>query len=66
MATKLPYEGEFNINNETYNLSTDAFSKAQAKLFMARKIAYKKKINPGVVLGYLETHPNSYEIKIKQ
>ncbi|MEN6421284.1 MAG: hypothetical protein ABFD76_04995 [Smithella sp.] len=63
MAQKLPWVGTFNINNEKKEVGVKAYSRAQAELLMARKIAWKDKKSPAVIMGYLKSHPESYEIK---
>lgn len=65
MATKQPFTGHFTINNEAKDEEAEAYTEEQAKLFMARKIARAKRVNPGVIINYLKSHPHSYEIKVK-
>jgi hypothetical protein len=63
MATKLPWVGTFNINNESKASDAEAYTKEQALFLMAKKIAWAKGVRPGVILGYLKNHPHSYDIK---
>jgi cephalosporin hydroxylase len=63
-AVKNSYSGKFNLSGEVIDETADAYSEEQAKLFMSQKIALKARVFPSVVWNYLETHPNSYEIKM--
>lgn len=63
MAQKLPWVGTFNINNEKREVGVKAYSYAQAEMLMARKIAWKDKKSPDAIMGFLKSHPHSYEIK---
>lgn len=63
-AQKYSYYGKFNISGEDIKETADAYSEEQAKLFMSHKIALRARVFPSVVWNYLETHPNSYEIKM--
>jgi hypothetical protein len=63
MADKLHWTGKFNINNEDWEVSADAFTEEQAKEYMIWKIAAAKKVLPRVISGWLKNHPLSFEIK---
>lgn len=43
-----------------------AYSKDQAKIVMARRIAKKQQVLPWVVLQYLKENPDKYEITLEQ
>jgi hypothetical protein len=65
MACKSLYRGVFNFHNELEKLYAYAFTKEQAKIVMARRLAKKQGVLPVVVLGWLKDHPVSYEIKLE-
>jgi hypothetical protein len=62
MTVKNRWKGMFNFNRELYIKYAFAYSKDQAKIIMARRIAKEQEVLPVVVLGYLKEHPNSWEI----
>ncbi len=55
--------GIFNFHQTIKQEYAFAYSKDQAKVVMARRIAKKQGVLPVVVLGYLKDHPLCYEIK---
>jgi len=57
------YYGIFNLHNEIKREYAYAFSKAQAKTVMVKRLARKQEVLPVVIFGWLKDHPNSYEIK---
>ena len=59
------YRGVFNYYMEIIREYAFAYSKDQAKVVMARRIAKKQGVLPVVVLGYLKDHPMCYEIKLE-
>lgn len=65
MAIKSLWRGVFNYHMGIIREYAFAFSKDQAKVVMARRIAKKQGVLPVVVLGYLKDHPHSYEIKLE-
>jgi hypothetical protein len=65
MACKQLFKGVFNLRNEMKREYAYAFTPAQAKIVMARRIAKKQEVLPVVVLGWLKDHPNSYKITIE-
>jgi hypothetical protein len=65
MACKSLFKGIFNLHNEIKREFAYAYTKEQAKIIMARRIAKKQGVLPVVVLGWLKDHPVSYEIKLE-
>ena len=65
MSCKQLFRGVFNLHNELKREYAYAYTEAQAKIVMARRIAKKQEVLPVVVLGWLKDHPNSYEISIE-
>ena len=59
------YRGKFVFNRQDFCEYAYAYTEAQAKIVMARRIAKKQEVLPVVVLGWLKDHPNSYEISIE-
>ena len=60
------WKGIFNFRRELYVKYAFAYSKDQAKVIMARRIAKEQEVLPVVVLGFLKDHPDSYEITLEQ
>ena len=65
MAVKQLFKGIFNFHNEIKREYAYAYTKEQAKIVMARRLAKKQEVLPVVVLGWLKDHPNSFEIKLE-
>jgi hypothetical protein len=65
MPVKSLFRGVFNLHNEIKREYAFAYTKEQAKIVMARRIAKKQEVLPVVVLGWLKQHPNSFEINIE-
>lgn len=63
---KSKWKGMFNFRRELYIKYAFAYSKDQAKVIMARRIAKEQEVLPVVVLGYLKDHPESWEITLEQ
>lgn len=59
------FHGIFNLHNEIIRVFAYAYSKDQAKVIMARRIAKEQEVLPVVVLGWLKDHPNSYSISLE-
>ena len=65
MATKNVYKGIFNLKMEVFMEYAYAYSPAQAKTVMVRRIAKKHGVLPVVVFGWLKEHPHCYEIRLE-
>ena len=65
MSCKNNYKGIFNLHNEIKREFAYAYSVAQAKNIMVRRLAKKQEVLPVVIFGWLKDHPNSYEIKLE-
>ena len=63
--TKSNWKGMFNFKREVYIKYAFAYSKEQAKVIMARRIAKEQEVLPVVVLGYLKNNPHSYDITLE-
>jgi hypothetical protein len=59
------FRGTFNFNKQIFCEYSYAYTKEQAKIVMARRIAKKQEVLPVVVLSWLKDHSNSYEINIE-
>ena len=60
---KSKWYGIFNFHLSIKQEYAYAYSKKQAKIIMARRIAQKQDVSVVVVLKYLKDNPDSYEIK---
>lgn len=65
MKTKHLWKGIFNFYCEVKREYAYAYTKEQAKVIMARRLAKKQGVMPYVVLAYLKEHTNSYDIKLE-
>jgi hypothetical protein len=65
MKIKKLWKGIFNFNNEIKKVFAFAYSKDQAKIIMARRLAKEQEVLPVVVLSWLKEHPGRFDIKIE-
>ena len=65
MKIKQLYRGKFVFNRQDFCEYAYAYTEAQAKIVMARRIAKKQEVLPVVVLGWLKEHPDCYKISIE-
>ena len=63
--TKQTWKGLFCYRSEMKVEYAYAYSQAQAKLIMMRRLAKKQGVIPAVVFGYFKEHENSFEIKLE-
>jgi hypothetical protein len=59
------WKGIFNFHNEMKRVFAFAYSKDQAKIIMARRLAKEQEVLPVVVLSWMKEHPDSFDIKIE-
>ncbi len=64
--TKNNWKGMIDFKTKLFIEYAFAFSKDQAKVVMARRIAKKQEVLPWVVLQYLKENPDKYEITLEQ
>lgn len=65
MTAKNLFKGMVRFNRELYVEYTQAYTDAQAKMLIAKRIARKQGVLPVMVLGWMKDHPDSYEITVE-
>lgn len=60
------WKGMIDFKTKLYIEYAFAYSKDQARVVMARRIAKKQGVLPWVVLQYLKEHTDKYEITLEQ
>jgi hypothetical protein len=63
MKIKKLWKGLFNFNNEIKRVFAFAYSRDQAKIIMARRLAKEQDVLPVTVLSWLKEHPDRFDIK---
>jgi hypothetical protein len=62
MTAKNLFKGMVRFNRELFIEYAQAYTDAQAKLLIAKRIARKQEVLPVTVLTWMKDHPESYEI----
>jgi hypothetical protein len=65
MKCKSLYRGLFAMHVEAKKEYTMAYSREQAIVVMTKRLAEKQGVKPQVISGWLEAHPNSWEVKLE-
>jgi len=57
--------GVFNFRNEVKRFFVYAYTKKQAKILMARKIAKNQEVSFYTILRWLKEHPTSFKVELE-